>query len=118
MPTRPSRPCRIGTCPNPATSRGRCVVHTKPDELQRHRFGPAIYNDRRWRGVHGLRAQILREQPLCVLCEAQGRVTLASVADHVIPHRGNAQLAFDRTNVRALCAPCHGRVTAEATLRR
>jgi hypothetical protein len=62
------RACRIGFCPHPAVSRGRCAVHAKPDEQQRHRFGISVYNDRRWRGKHGLRNQVLHAQPLCVLC--------------------------------------------------
>jgi hypothetical protein len=61
------RACRIGFCPHPAVSRSRCAVHAKPDEQQRHRFGISVYNDRRWRGKHGLRNQVLRAQPLCVL---------------------------------------------------
>lgn len=48
------RACRIGFCPHPAVSRSRCAVHAKPDEQQRHRFGISVYNDRRWRGKHGL----------------------------------------------------------------
>lgn len=113
-----SRACVIGSCQLPAVSRNRCAVHAKPDEVQRHRFGASIYADKRWRGRHGLRAQVLREQPLCVLCLEQHVVTASTCVDHRIPHRGDARLAFDITNLRGPCATCHSRQTAEQTASR
>jgi 5-methylcytosine-specific restriction enzyme A len=117
MPTKPARACRFATCPHPAVSRGRCALHVKPDEQQRHRFGPAIYNDKRWRGRHGLRQQVLDAQPLCVRCLEQHRIRIAMVVDHIRAHRGDEALAFDINNLRPLCATCHGEITAAATLR-
>lgn len=29
----------------------------------------------------------LRSHPLCVMCHEQGRVTAATVVDHIIPHK-------------------------------
>ena len=110
MPLRPPRACRIGNCPHPAVSRGRCALHSQADEQQRHRYGASVYNDKRWRGRWGLRQQVLHYKPFCELC---GR--LASVVDHIIPHRGDEQLAFNSANLRPLCSTCHGRVTAQAT---
>jgi 5-methylcytosine-specific restriction protein A len=109
---KPARACRFSSCPHPAVSRGRCQLHAKPDEQHRHRYGSPVYNDKRWRGRWGLRAQALRDQPLCALCLRQGRVSPATVADHIVPHRGDERLAFDATNLRSLCASCHSRVTA------
>ena len=106
-PTRPARACRFTTCSNPAVSRGRCAVHAQPDEQQRHRYGSAIYSDRRWRGTHGLRAQVLQAHPVCQIC---GR--LATTVDHIIPHRGDVRLAFDVNNLRSMCTSCHSRITA------
>jgi 5-methylcytosine-specific restriction protein A len=84
-------------------NRGRCAEHAPPAEAESHRFGRAIYNDRRWRGRYGLRLQVLTEQPFC----ACGRV--AETVDHILPHRGDERLAFDRGNLRSLCASCHSR---------
>jgi 5-methylcytosine-specific restriction enzyme A len=109
--------CRFATCPHPAVSRGRCAQHAKADEQQRHRYGVAVYNDKRWRGRHGLRKQVLDAQPLCVRCLERHRVRIATVVDHIRPHRGHEPLAFDRTNLRPLCVDCHGEVTAAATVR-
>lgn len=46
---------------------------------------------------------------LCVMCSKQGYVTPASVVDHIIPHKGDLKLFWDRKNWQPLCAPCHNR---------
>lgn len=53
------------------------------------------------------RRTFLWESPLCVMCEAAGRVVVATVVDHKEPHRGDAALFWDRANWQALCKPCH-----------
>jgi 5-methylcytosine-specific restriction endonuclease McrA len=53
------------------------------------------------------RKQFLGEHPLCVMCRKEGRVTAALVVDHVIPHRGDQELFWDRANWQALCKPHH-----------
>jgi hypothetical protein len=40
------------------------------------------------------------------MCEQQGRVTAATVADHVVQHEGNADL-FWYGELQSLCATCH-----------
>jgi 5-methylcytosine-specific restriction enzyme A len=108
MPNRLARACRIGTCPHPASSRGRCAQHARPAEQARHRWAH-IYRDSRWSGSWGLREQVLTLNPLCALCGA-----LATCVDHIRPHRGDERLAYDVTNLRSLCTACHGRVTRAA----
>lgn len=72
-----------------------------------------LYNDRRWRGVNGLRRQVLREQRyLCAECEKQGRTTIATEVHHLQDHCGNERLMFARSNLVGLCKPCHSAVTA------
>ncbi len=61
--------------------------------------------DARWRA---LRAEVLREQPLCVQCARAGRLRLASVVDHV---DGNA-MNNERSNLQPLCSSCHAVKTA------
>ena len=53
------------------------------------------------------RRSYLAEHPLCVMCDAAGKVTAATVVDHVRPHRGDMLLFWDRDNWQPLCAPCH-----------
>ena len=49
----------------------------------------------------------LSAHPLCVMCEAEGRVTAATVVDHIIPHRGDELLFWDRKNWQSLCKRHH-----------
>ena len=53
------------------------------------------------------RKTFLERNPLCAMCEAEGRVTPAGVVDHVRPHKGDQALFWDTSNWQALCAPCH-----------
>lgn len=55
------------------------------------------------------REQFLRENPLCVVCTAQGIVTVATVVDHIIPHRGDQSLFWRRSNWQSLCSTHHSR---------
>ena len=57
------------------------------------------------------RAAWLMLHPLCAECQRHGRVTAATVVDHIIPHRGNMELFWDRDNWDSLCAPCHNKKT-------
>lgn len=60
--------------------------------------------DGRWRKA---RDGYLRRHPLCAYCEREGKVTAATILDHVIPHLGNMQMFWDRDNWQPLCKPCH-----------
>ncbi len=55
------------------------------------------------------REAFLREHPLCVMCAAEGRVTVATVVDHIVPHRGDQSLFWRRSNWQSLCATHHSR---------
>jgi len=54
----------------------------------------------------------LRAHPLCAECRRQGRYTQAEVVDHIVPHRGNRELFWNRANWQPLCKHCHDRKTA------
>jgi 5-methylcytosine-specific restriction endonuclease McrA len=53
------------------------------------------------------RAGHLRNNPLCVYCQREGRVEPATVVDHKVPHRGDQTLFWDRSNWQSLCKPHH-----------
>jgi 5-methylcytosine-specific restriction endonuclease McrA len=55
------------------------------------------------------REDYLAKHPLCVYCEREGRVTLATVVDHKVPHRGDMKLFWDSNNWQSLCATHHSR---------
>lgn len=65
---------------------------------------------RRWREA---RKSYLASHPLCVYCADLGRVTAATVIDHIVPHRGNETLFWRIENWQALCQPCHDGAKAE-----
>lgn len=64
----------------------------------------------KWRQA---RAGYLMAHPLCVYCKRDGRVTAASVVDHIKPHRGDMALFWNRTNWQSLCAQCHSSAKAK-----
>jgi 5-methylcytosine-specific restriction protein A len=45
--------------------------------------------------------------PLCLGCEAVGRVTATALVDHIIPHRGDPVLFADPLNRQPSCTPHH-----------
>jgi 5-methylcytosine-specific restriction endonuclease McrA len=45
--------------------------------------------------------------PLCAECERRGRVTAATVVDHIEPHRGDMVKFWNTANWQSLCEPCH-----------
>ncbi|WP_347272071.1 HNH endonuclease signature motif containing protein [Sphingomonas sp. CARO-RG-8B-R24-01] len=65
----------------------------------------------RGRAGQAQRRRRLEAEPLCRRCAERGRVTAATVPDHIVPlaHGG----ADDDINIRCLCGPCHDEVTAE-----
>lgn len=52
------------------------------------------------------------ENVLCRACTELGLVVVATVVDHIVPHRGDQGLFWDRDNWQPLCKTCHDRKTA------
>jgi 5-methylcytosine-specific restriction enzyme A len=85
--------------------RARCPEHERKRERERGSSHARGY-DARWRKA---RLAYLQQHPLCVLCLP--RPVPAEVVDHVVDHKGDQRLFWDRGNWRALCAPCHNKRT-------
>ena len=90
----------------------RSAVYRPP-----HAAAPGEYDARRgsaaargygWRWQKA-RDAWLREHPLCVMCERDGAVTAAVVVDHIIAHKGDVALFWDRGNWQSLCKRHHDR---------
>lgn len=45
--------------------------------------------------------------PLCLGCQAVGRVAACEVVDHVVPHDGDQVRFWDRSNWQPACTWCH-----------
>jgi len=89
-------------------------VHQAKDE-QRGTAAARGY-DAKWKAA---RDAFLRLHPLCTHCLAKGITEPSTVVDHVIPHRGDMRLFWDRSNWQALCKTCHDTKTAgEVNIRR
>ncbi len=53
------------------------------------------------------RAGFLASHPLCRMCQETGRITAASVVDHIKAHKGDQTLFWDKANWQSLCKPHH-----------
>lgn len=63
-----------------------------------------LYNTSRWRK---LRLLHLASEPLCRMCKQEGRLTPATVVDHIKAHKGDETLFWDQSQWQSLCKPCH-----------
>lgn len=68
------------------------------------RFEWGYLYGRKWRVAKG---KFIAKHPICRMCLDAGRTEPARVVDHVVPHKGNAALFWDRSNWQALCFNCH-----------
>lgn len=66
------------------------------------------FYDRKWRKA---RLEHLHLHPLCVDCLKEKKITEATEVDHIIPHRGDLTVFWDRTNWQSLCKPHHSAKT-------
>lgn len=69
--------------------------------------------DGTWRKI---RLQVLREEPLCRVCHANGHITPAQEVDHIVPlARGGTHA---RANLQPLCKTHHSQKTAREDMGR
>lgn len=112
MPMKPKRPCRYPGCPNLCEKGVYCEEHAEhnPSRVYDRKRGNAAergYNAE-WRVA---RRRFLSAHPLCVECMKENRLTAATVVDHIIPHRGDAKLFWDKNNWQSLCKAHHDKKT-------
>lgn len=111
MPYAAPRPCTYPGC-STLTHGRRCNEHRRQErrEHARNRPNPAAMGyGHEWRKAS---RRFLQENPLCVLCRQAGKIRTSEVTDHIIPHKGDMVLFWDRSNWQALCWRCHSRKTA------
>jgi 5-methylcytosine-specific restriction endonuclease McrA len=64
-----------------------------------------VYRTNRWKEIS---KRNLRENPLCVMCKAEGKIVAATETDHIIPiSKGGDPWA--KENLQSLCKP-HNRL--------
>jgi len=114
MPRRAPSPCRHPGCRALVDKPGYCPAHAKAsraflyhqqkakmteDEKERKRF----YDRVAWKKARALQLQL---EPLCRKCRTIGKLTAASVVDHIIPREAGGP-DYDQENLQSLCKPCH-----------
>lgn len=110
-PQRAKRPCLVSSCKEYSTNQGYCDKHQDKIRKKDRERGTSHQRgyDARWNKA---RIEHLDEHPLCVDCGKREYVMPATVVDHIVPHKGNDELFWDRSNWQSLCKPCHDRKTA------
>lgn len=111
MPQRASSICTYPGC-GTLTRTTRCERHAGVEKREADKRRPNAAQrgyDTRWRKV---RRSYLSARPLCVMCQAEGRVVSATVVDHITPHKGDPALMWNEANWQPLCKPCHDSKTA------
>jgi len=72
----------------------------------------SIYNTARWRRLREVK---LINNPLCEICEEEGRTTPAEDVHHITSFMSThdsitrRHLAFDYDNLKSLCKECHSK---------
>ncbi len=117
MPYSPSSQCEQPGCGVLAApgSGGYCPGHRKAtekaDRVQRGTSAQRGYDarHRRWR------LMVLHRHPRCCECLRQGRLSLSTVADHIVPldPKDPAQGDWHLKNGQGLCKTCHADKTAK-----
>ena len=108
MPVRPKVPCQHPGCAELITPGTKfCEKHRSlhPEII---RSAASRGYGRAWQKAS---KQYLAAHPLCVRCMAEGKYKKATVVDHIVPHRGDETLFWDRDNWQALCKSCHDHKT-------
>lgn len=116
MPSVAAKPCRAPGCGVLVRDGGGyCQAHKravkKETESRRESSTKRGYGYK-WQQA---REKFLREHPLCQCPDCQeGKLRLrkADTVDHIIPHKGDYALFWDRSNWQAMTKDCHDKKTA------
>lgn len=106
MPSKPLKPCSKRGCPN-LTRERYCDDHKQLNNCYDTNRGSAAQRGygARWRKA---RAYYLFQNPICVRCG-----DIATVVDHIVPHKGDMNLFWNLNNWQPLCKTCHDRKTVK-----
>ncbi|SHH03888.1 HNH endonuclease [Kaistia soli DSM 19436] len=105
----PFKPPRIRPCCGEIVPAGELCACQRRRLLERHRRHDAR-RPSAWRRGYDREHRIARmhhlaQHPNCVMCSEP-----ATIADHVVAHRGDRALLRDASNLQSLCATCHSSI--------
>jgi 5-methylcytosine-specific restriction enzyme A len=104
------KPCNEINCPT-LTRERYCEQHKQVVNEYDKRRGSSSKRgyDGKWRKA---RTTYLAKNPFCVDCFKEGNARPATVVDHIVPHKGDQKLFWDKTNWQGMCESHHNRKTA------
>lgn len=68
-----------------------------------------LYNTALWQAI---RKEQLENEPYCKFCSEEGKTVIATIVDHVVPHKGDPHLFFYGKK-QSLCKPHHDKSKQE-----
>ena len=74
-----------------------------------------LYSRKAWKQ---LRLEHLARNPLCVYCKQEGKLTAATVVDHITPHKGDLALFYNQDNLQSLCKLHHDSAKQKAEIKK
>jgi 5-methylcytosine-specific restriction protein A len=106
MPGKMKHPCNKIGC-NKLTHDRYCDTHARLEQRTRDKErGSAAARGYTYKWQQYSK-RFLQQFPICAQCGAP-----ATVTDHIIPHKGDMDLFWDRFNHQPLCKRCHDYKTA------
>lgn len=109
-PMRPSPPCRWPGCPETQApgGQGYCREHQRAAWRQDNRERGTARERGYTKQYEKTREWVFKRQPLCIVCKAEGRLTVATVTHHIKPLAEGGTNRAD--NLLPLCEGCHNRL--------
>lgn len=116
MPPRPQRPCLVQGCRTLTRNPKYCDQHAELAKAVAAKVMDRKRESSSQRG-YGYKWQkaskgFLAKNPLCAEHGRRGEVEAATEVDHIIPHKGDMALFWNRANWQSLCHSCHSTKTA------
>lgn len=109
MAIKPRRPCNRPGC-RQLTDRTYCAEHEQQYKREKEQYRGSF----RERGYSStwdkVRKHKIKINPLCEMCERDGRVTVAEIVHHIKTVRDRPDLVHDMDNLMSVCRPCHGKL--------
>lgn len=107
-----SRPCKHPGCRQISAYKGYCEQHKADGVPWAQSADKRLFRGRK---LQKERKILFDDQPLCVMCEAEGRVSVATIRDHIIPLAEGGRDV--RENTQGVCSACHEAKTKDESKR-
>ena len=107
MPPKPMKPCYHPGCPE-LTPTGYCDKHKKETRKRHNAYRGSAHSrgyTSRWRRESKRFLQY--NAYVCAVCGG-----IATEVDHIVPHKGDPKLFWNKDNWQPICSPCHKKKTA------